>query len=531
MSNMIVVKKDANQEINPVYLDSLVRDGYNSWVSLTGIDNETNSITIQITDENQTLSAEELVEIQQSFPGSELYFAFGKKEEGFIRDNIQPFSVLSRGDSNSTVCAAFMLGEFPEFAKEGSHLHSAFYAMAEYLSPKLKKTARAFVCEPDYTNNDLDNFRDAISDGVERREFSKFIDAGDGGIILLVANGSDNTQDNVISHVKEGVLHEFSWGWTTNPLDYSEGTFPAKEEEKKSDDKPKSIFDRVQQGKKNATPATSTPAPAAPTTKTHDTTVEDLLGRFKIERRLSDGFMRPLAHPSGKHTNSYLKDVYKAICGATPANYKNLPFVKPTTAKATALLSATFKDFKEASGAILEKIKDTSSHHIPAQTETNKKEEVATKAETPPATTPPETPPTKDNDPPWEHHPKDTIPLLTAEAFEAMQVFHTNSGVQKLLDTSSFVIPSGGANQEKEKMLPSLCSKMKWELINTLKYPFEYAVALGQHNPKALAMLWNDVRNELLKRLTQEEKIAHSLLPKEEPAKKFFGGIKPRKSA
>ena len=518
-NDMIVVCQSKGQEINPVFLDSLYRDGYADWITATFI--EDGCIKIQSTDEGEQLSQEDLQSILADYRDNDLYLVFGKK--GVHRDCVQPFAICERPISRATTVAAFLYGNFPSYEYENSSLTSAWHFLQDYINPKLKQLAVSIVAAPDWSDTDITRYNEALNNAVGRKEFNKFVtDSDTSGLIILLANGAEFQYGND--------LHKFSWGWTTNPLDYKEDGYPVKEEEvveepkkpsgllRKS--KPASGSEQAPNEVKAAPPVggdgtlrtshgaglrTEAEPEKKPTVGEHDTVVEDMVGSYKIERRLSDGWMRP--HPDLRSRNQ-IKKCYNAICGASTGELiKERRFVKPTTAKATALLATSGKPLKslqDIGGAIKEKlgVKDVSPHHIPAQTKEDKKEEAASaKKEEAPIEE-------KETSPPWEPTTKNKIPLLSANELESTLAFMNNGMTKKMLDSSSLVIPDPKTLQSKETMLPSLCTKLDLKLLETLKYPFEFAVGLGEHNIKALAMLWNDTRWELIKRLSPDEKAA-----------------------
>lgn len=495
---MIVVFKKEGEEINNIYLDSLLKAGFDEWVSATFT--KDGCVTIQMTDPDEKMDLESLSEIQETYKDTDLYLAFGKGKD-FHRDCIQPFSILERTPSKETTLAAFLYGPFPEFTKDGSQLLPAFFALNEYIGPKLRKVSRALVCEPHYSGTDLTRLWDAINDTSDRRDFKNFIkDHEDNGMILLLADGKHQV-------INSKPLYAFSWGWTTNPLDYSEVDYPAKEE---IEEKPKSGLlsklkkdntlltqhgtglDKVKEENKQE----KKEEPVIETT--NETIVNDYLGSFQIQRRLSDGFMRP--HPDVKGRN-HQKNIYKAICATVPKDFRtDLPFVKPTTNKATSTFKTLVKDLKDIGAALKDKessTKDVSVHSIPTvkQNEEKQKEEKEPEKE-------------KEETVPWEPKPEDKIPLLPAKELESLDNFINSGMTQKYLDTHSIVIPDPSSAQAREKMLPSLCTKLNIDLLRTLKWPFEFVIQLGEQNPKAVAMLWNDLRYEFMKRLTPDERIA-----------------------
>lgn len=537
-NNMIVVCQSKGQEINTVFLDSLYRDGYTAWISAVFVDG--GSIKIQNTDEGEVLSQEDLQNIIADYRDADLYLAFGK--EGTHRDCIQPFPLCERPASKEVTVAAFLYGNFPSYEYENSKLTSSWHFLQDYIYPKFKQLSVAFACTPDWSSVDLVRFSEALNNAVGRKELNKFVNDSDtSGLLVLLANGTEFQYGNE--------LHRFSWGWTSDPLDYKEDGYPT-EDVDKPEDKPKSAF--MSKMKKTegvedkpiikkidgtletthgaALDETKTTQEEKPATVEHDTVVEDMVGSYKIERRLSDGWMRP--HPDLKSRNQ-IKKCYNAICGASTGELiKERKFVKPTTAKATAILATTGKPLKSLQdiGALKDKlnVKDTTAHHLfkqakeedkeavamqlsqrqaVAQTQTEKEEEVAQQKEAPP----------------WEPAAKNKIPLLNAEEFEATKAFLDNGMTKKILGGSSLVIPDPKTLQAKEVMLPSLCAKLDLKLLETLKYPFEFAVSLGEHNVKALAMLWNDIRWELIKRLSNDEKKALGPVVPTTAAPKTFG--------
>lgn len=525
-ADMIVVYKAKGALINQIYLDSLVRDGYNAHVSVSNT--ESGSVNVQYTDPGETLSSSELQEIQESYEKDDVMFVFNRVLPH--SDCMQPFTVLNRKHSDDVCVAAFLYGPFQEYRKKASKLTPAFYAFNEWVCPKIRLTAKAFNCTPQFSQVDYMMLRDALTNAVNHKEMRTFVEGEEGnGLILMLGNGSILTfeQDS----------HVFAWGWTTDPLDYSEsGVYPdtGGEPEVLKETKETALEE------KNNFPHRGTLLTAHgaslieedKTSSTKDTNsatnivVDKIHNKYTVEIRLSDGLMRPSITASNKSRN-YVKNTYKAICGTVPHNcMSEHPWVKPTKPEATRLLSVydnekPIKDFKDIGNAIKDKLKekeetkietkevDTVEKETTEEIKETEKTDLHSKAEV-------------------EDDPK--IATALPQHIQEVRGYLASEAVLAQVEQNGRIMADPANLQGNEKMLPTLCEQLDLSIEQTLQLPFEVVFVLTKMYPKVVAMLWNDTRWELFKRMQHSEKKALGLTKVEEARTKVLGGIKKKAS-
>lgn len=528
--NMIVVYKAKNALVNQIYLDSLVRDGYNVHVSIANA--ESGSVNVQFSDPGEFLSSSELNEIQESYEKDDVMFVFSRVLPH--SDCMQPFTVLNRKHSNDVCVVAFLYGPFQEYRKEGSNLAPAFYAFNEWVCPKVRLTAKAFNCTPQFSQVDYMMLKDALTNAITHKEMRTFVEGEEGnGLILMLGNGSILTfeQDS----------HVFEWGWTTDPLDYQEsGEYPSTEDGSSAtvaEQKPE-ILEQTEKEALKANADLCSKSIQIPEVKSEDKTivVDKIHNKYTVEIRLSDGFMRP-SITSGSKSRNYVKNTYKGICGTVPHNcMSEHPWVKPTKPEAMRLLNVydnekPIKDFKDIGNAIKDKLTENKKEEVKtdllrksAEKEKEEKEEVKEVV----AETDLLCKPTNLLNEPIEA--KHKIAVAPPKHIEEVKEYLTSEAVLEQVEQNGRIMSDPSKLQSNEKMLPTLCEQMDLSIENTLQLPFEVVSVLAEKYPKVVAMLWNDTRWELYKRMQHQEKKDLGVTKVEEARTKVLGGIKKKAS-
>lgn len=157
---------------------------------------------------NDSIPLKEFLEAQEELKEQAVVFAFGKSDQKFMDDDIQPF-ISIEDEKKVAKLLSFIDGDFSGFEKPQSSHSSAFFAANEYLTPKLIKLAEG---------TDYKKALEALKDMMTRKEILTMCVGGKGTIIFLSEDG-----DLVEFTDKHTTRGKYPWGWTTNTLGYDVG--------------------------------------------------------------------------------------------------------------------------------------------------------------------------------------------------------------------------------------------------------------------------------------------------------------------
>lgn len=248
------------------YKDCLVPESYlasaliecTAFGAAAALDGETVSLIRQsVSSPDEALK--EILELQERLKGHDVLMCFCKLPKGVTDEDIQPFRLVLKDQDNAVIVGA-LSGNFDDGENKSSKTDEWFTCMGEGgLGPELYEL---------WKENGQDLTKTVAA--IQSKKFSRYLFglAINGSIALLAAKGTEEGP-LVIDPNKQ--YHDFSWGSTTDPFDYTEETqkeetpVTAKSEAPKEPEKPKSMAEKML-GKAAAPTTTAKPAASVPAT-------------------------------------------------------------------------------------------------------------------------------------------------------------------------------------------------------------------------------------------------------------------------
>jgi hypothetical protein len=313
----VIIVKNKGQLIPEPYLEKVIK-AFDSCYGLALV--EEKEILTDTVDKDVPIDV--LIKTQQDFRKESIVFHFGKYPSGFLKDDVQPFVALKH-DNGKPALVLFLEGDFSGFAKTGS-LHSPeFFAAYDTLMPKLQDNFNL-------TGHDIDKLMGHLQNAVSFKKEMNNLWLKQGNIVMLASSGEVLSFSDSVSNQRM----KYDWGWTTNRLDYSEATFPAKEE---------SMADRLR-AQKTKVPGIK---PSVPGIKP-PTILEKQPDEPKTESSvvaLDANKPVMVQCPTTVMGKNNIRAWYNTHAGFCPEGYKNRPLVASRLAKDAP--KKILKDFKE----------------------------------------------------------------------------------------------------------------------------------------------------------------------------------------
>lgn len=157
-----------------------------------------------------------IAEVQSNFKDDAVIFNFSVYEDGFQKDCMQPFTLITNS-KKEPLLVGFLSGEYPGFHQEKSTLSPANWATNKYLMPMIQK-------EYADCGNDIKKLMDRVRAGT--LQLSIAMAQQPGGFMSLLAS----TGEIMMFHDRRAATN-FSFGWTTDTVGYSEDEVERKEPE------------------------------------------------------------------------------------------------------------------------------------------------------------------------------------------------------------------------------------------------------------------------------------------------------------
>ncbi len=444
----------------------------------------------------------ELMKSQEENQDVPMIFYFGNYSSGFLKDDMQPFTLLS-DDEGRKLLMAFLEGDFGHYAKEGSTHSPESFVVSSELVPKIKLLNK--MCD-----GDLSKIMEALGDDSIHGDMTKLF-ADRGVVTIFAANGQ------ILSYSENALEGTFPWGWMSQVGDYKEG-------EAKKEASSGLGLTGFRSGNKQVTskapPAssgnksTSKPAPveAKPDVKTDEPVVEP--GKTDTVVPGDAGKGVEIQCPTNVQGKNAIRAWYHKHAGFCPDGYKNRPKVTsrlevgatkavPDTAMAAALVAADAsandgKRVDAGSSKPTGKVhKDTSTKHVASTSSVGGAKPTAAEA---PASEP--------------------IPVLSADQKKyIVDDFLKGAQVTKSLDAGSKDMIDPAMIADIESKFPTFTEQTGLKNLGpTLRWDFKSLSELGTYAPEALAMLLIETRNELIKHLASAEKAPITNEVQERPA-------------
>jgi hypothetical protein len=273
----ISVVVEAGYQIPDAYLTSLFTTKPNVFGAMSV--KKDGGLELSVHSEAPTLS--KFKALNKAFESKRYIFFVGNYPEGYLSDSVQPFRMLA--EDGKALVAATLVGDFKKHRPSGEGNHSdEFFCAHTILMGKVEQFYR--ICKGDHKM-----FWDELDSTQSKKDVAGLIGLG-GGQITLMFQSDDGLK---IRHYQKSIstYKKFTWGDTTNVLDYVSGIETGGMAQPEAKDKPEPTTDTVKAPTAPSGEALKPPAKkpnkfavedddeeeVVPTHKTTDTEVEDNL--------------------------------------------------------------------------------------------------------------------------------------------------------------------------------------------------------------------------------------------------------------
>lgn len=151
---------------------------------------------------------EEIEEIMTHQKQYEIMFFFGKFPAGFMKEDLQPFTLFSN-EGDVPLIVGFMVGDYTPFTRPDSNLSNAYHCLTTVIQEDIDQLIRL-------TKGDIGAIMEEINTPKSRKNWLGN-NVSSGAIAILGSTGQWVLFQNNNS------FREFPWGWATNNLGFEVG--------------------------------------------------------------------------------------------------------------------------------------------------------------------------------------------------------------------------------------------------------------------------------------------------------------------
>jgi hypothetical protein len=467
----IIVAKMVGKIIPDAFMEKVFTDNK---ISNLGFAVATEGVVKSIsTMDKDFFNTKALAAVQENFKDDAVIFNFSIYGDGFQKDCMQPFTLITNS-KEEPLLVGFLSGEYPGFHQEKSTLSPANWAVNKYLMPMIQK-------EYSDCGNDIKKLMDRVRTGT--LQLSIAMAQQPGGFMSLLAS----TGEIMMFHDRRAATN-FSFGWTTDTVGYSEDEVERKEPEVK---KEKSLL--------SLAGASPTPAPepvveptAVPDVKPQEAAPaeqQDDLTEFETV------IVEVPKEVQGRANKQKGKDWFRNTFGFLPHNYQQLKEFAVRRNKTTGQIeSDETSPVPITKGKILRsfaELGNSASALTPVQgtvADAPVKQEVAAAASASGAEQPTST-----------DIPKDlAAPRSTLDAADITAIkkdFIDAAPVKKSLDRHGQAIANPEAFKTSLSKVKSFADEMSIKMTDTYKWDQEALAILCKTRPEAAALLMMNYRS------------------------------------
>ena len=172
-----------------------------------------NIAALRIERPERQLTKDQLGKINKTYEGHRIIHFLGNYPDGYIKDSLQPFSIIPSGEGGSAL-AAILVGDFKKHlpSTESTKLSAENWCVNNHIVPMMQRWWRMTKEDPNAFNEELKT----------SSEFFKELIGLQGGLITLMLATKDDT---VIHQFQKSLptFKKFQWGTTSDILDYVTG--------------------------------------------------------------------------------------------------------------------------------------------------------------------------------------------------------------------------------------------------------------------------------------------------------------------
>lgn len=466
----IIVAKMVGKIIPDAFMEKVFTDNK---ISNLGFAVATEGVVKSIsTMDKDFFNTKALAAVQENFKDDAVIFNFSIYGDGFQKDCMQPFTLITNS-KKEPLLVGFLSGEYPGFHQEKSTLSPANWAVNKYLMPMIQK-------EYSDCGNDIKKLMDRVRTGT--LQLSIAMAQQPGGFMSLLAS----TGEIMMFHDRRAATN-FSFGWTTDTVGYSEDEVERKEPEVV---KEKSLLSLAGAPAK----ATAAPEPVEQPVEAPPV-VEEPSEQKDDDTEFEEKVIKVPQEMQGRHNKNQAKKWWQKTIGYVPQNYTALKEFVVRRNKATGEVhSDEANPVRVTRGQILRsfaELGNSASALTPVQgtvADAPVKQEVATTTSASGADQPTST-----------DIPKDlAAPRSTLDAADITAIkkdFIDAAPVKKSLDRHGQAIANPEAFKTSLSKVKSFADEMSIKMTDTYKWDQEALAILCKTRPEAAALLMMNYRS------------------------------------